>query len=627
MNNFYVLDIETSSKVDKYLYTGGLEPWRLRHGTVQIDSIALFKPDETVVQIENDGSSDWALRVKSLLEECQGQVVWAHNAIFDVAWLIAQLSPNRTDPIHQLVKGITWRCSQLLFKWLCNGQLADDSRFSYSLVNLVKTFLPHHANTAEFIDIKSKPFVPGQNKDYWLNRGELDVIMTAEIVKFGLGKVPESMRAGLITEWSCIVPVANSWIMGIRVDRKKLDLLQPVYANKRQTLADALCIPVSALTSPKQIGELVFGRWGLTAKEKTSAGKPSTAKEALMWLQYDLLQKGDLHRAELLGTLLEARSISTLESKYVKTMYEALDHTTDGYIYGCPRIFGTYTGRFTYSNKTQDEKTGIALHQIPRTAMEIRELLLPPEGYAVYEADAAGQESRLMAIRSGDPLMTEVFQKGLNFHSMTGSSIIGMDYYEFEAGRKLEDGQGNLTEKRQLGKLTNLACNFRIGGKALSEKSFTQHDMYMPVETGMFLVNTFKRTYRGVPEYWDDVIRISQRDGFVEVFGGRRYKLNKWQTDRWMTESSAINVPIQGAGASMKEIAIVETYNKNPDALFSLDLHDASFFYVKEDDVTRVAAEIDDTLNGIDYKPYWGFTPSVPLPYESKFGINFSEVK
>jgi DNA polymerase I-like protein with 3'-5' exonuclease and polymerase domains len=254
-------------------------------------------------------------------------------------------------------------------------------------------------------------------------------------------------------------------------------------------------------------------------------------------------------------------------------------------------------------------------------------MLLPPEGTALYEADAAGQESRLMAIRCGDQTMLKVFTDNMNFHSMTGSAIIGRDYYEFEDERKAEDGAGYLTEQRQLGKLTNLSCNYRIGGKALSEKAFVNYDTFMTVETGNFLVNTFKRTYPGVPSYWDDVVWDSKKSGYTEVFGGRRYKLSKWSSDRWMTESSAINVPIQGAGASMKEIAICEMMQKNADCLFALDLHDANFMYVKEDEVKQKSEELDHTLNNIDYSKYWGFTPPIPLPYESNYGSNFSDVK
>jgi len=636
MRNFYTLDIETAATNKSMALHAGLEPWRLRQGNGKITSIAVCRPDNTTVQIINDGA-DWVDKVKSLLATLQGEIVYAHNAVFDIAWLIAQTQPDKIGVIHPLILGIQWRCSQLLAKWVCNGQVAEDSRFSYSLANLTKTFLPEDPDTPDFLRLKGMGVNAGTDDAYWIKRGNLDVIMTARVVDYLLTKVHKPQIIGLLTEFKCLVPVANSWIMGIRIDRKVLDRMRPKMAAQKTEFARRLSVDESLFSSPKQLGNLLFNQWGLPVQSRTPSGSPSCSKEDLMWLRYSLLNAGAQDYADKVGIILEAKVVATIMSKYVKTALEALDHTGDGYIYGAPRIFGTYTGRFTYSNSTKSKdfeddteskyKTGIALHQIPRKAQIVREMLLPPEGMALYEADASGQESRLMALRSGDETMLKVFRDDLNFHSMTGANIIGADYYDFEKAREEEDGSGYYTEQRQLGKLTNLSCNYRIGGKALSEKAFVNYDTFMMIETGNFLVNTFKRTYPGVPKYWDDVIWEAKTAGYVEVFGGRRYKLSKWSTDRWITESSAINVPIQGAGASMKEIAIAEMFHKNPDCMFAMDMHDASFMYVREDEAEAKAKELDETLSSINYSKYWGFTPSIPLPYESKFGVNFSQVK
>jgi DNA polymerase I-like protein with 3'-5' exonuclease and polymerase domains len=353
-----------------------------------------------------------------------------------------------------------------------------------------------------------------------------------------------------------------------------------------------------------------------------------------------LILEGREDLASKVKIILEAKNIATQLSKYVSTAFDALAHTGDGYIYGAPRIFGTYTGRFTYSNASRgrsttgaakDFKTGIALHQIPRKAKAIRELLLPPEGYGIYEADAAGQESRLMAIRSGDDKMLSVFRDGLNFHSATGASIIGMDYAEFEAARAEEERLGVaqvLAENRQMGKLANLSCNYRISGAALSKRALISYDTPMSIETGTHLVRTFNRMYPGVVEYWEATVRDSRSSGYVSAFGGRRFGLTEWGGEKWATESSAINFPIQSAGASMKEIAICETFKHHGgEATFALDLHDANFFYVELEKLREVSSKLDMTLNNINYEKYWGFRPSIPLPYESKSGVNFSQVK
>lgn len=632
----FVLDIETRALDNSMILHAGLEPWRLRQGKAEITSIDLIRPDGSTVQIVHD-SDNWKDRVKHLLSELKGETVYCHNTQFDVAWIIAELQKDRCGTIPSEVTNIHWRDSMLLTKWLVNGQLADTTHFSFALANLIKIFLPEHPRTAEFLEMKAKGFMPGENAAYWLERGSLDVIMTQALIEKLSVKLPKEQIVGIKTEFDCIVPIANSWIMGIQIDQKILGTLEPDLSKERKNYAETLGVSETVFTSPKQLSNLLYNTWSLPILEKTATGAPSTSADTLLWLEYHLRNSHKHEVADQVKMILKAKNASTLLSKYVKTTYEALSHTGDGFIYGCPRIFGTYTGRMTYSNTTSSKdfeedkrtkfKTGIALHQIPRRAKKVRQMLMPPEGQTLYEADASGQESRLMALRSGDEVMLKVFNQGLNFHSQTGAAIIGLDYMEFEEARALEHGEGYYTEQRQLGKLTNLSCNYRIGGKSLSEKAFTKYDTFMTVDTGNFLVKTFCRAYPGVPQYWEDIIWESKQKGYVEVFGGRRYKLTDWATHRWATESSAINVPIQGAGASMKEIAIKETFDQVPDARYALDMHDGNFFYVQKDLIKDVREKLDSVLKNIDYSKYWGFQPSIPLEYESMVGNNWAEVK
>lgn len=633
------LDIETESLDPSMKLYAALQPWRLRQGKARITSIAVCRDDLTVDQIVNDGNeAKWRGEMIHLLASLDSEVVYAHNALFDVAWQIAQLQPSRTGAIPEVIKRIKWRDTSLLTKWCINGQRAETIRFRYDLANLVATFLPDDPMTPFFVKMKTQGVAPGDNPEYWQKRGEMDAIMTLKLAKFLQGKLPQEQRIGFLAEQDCIVPVANSWIMGIRIDQNQLSINDKHFLRLRAEAAKKLGVDSDIFTSTKRLPDMIFGDWGLPVLSRTPKGAPQCNADTLKWLAYQMRQQDNEEMAVKLETIIEAKQAATLHSKYVKSMYEALQHTGDGYIYPAPRIFGTYTGRFTYSSSTMGRdfeedakgkkfKTSIAAHQIPRKDKMIRASLLPPEGFEIYEADASGQESRLMALRSKDEMMIQIFSKDMNFHSMTGASIIGMDYTDFERARSEEGDSGYYTEQRQLGKLTNLSCNYRIGGKALANKAYLEYDTYMTTETGIFLVNTFNRTYKGVPQYWEDVVWESKQNGFTQTFSGRRYKLTDWHTHRWITESSAINVPIQGAGADMKEIAIKETFEKVPEALFVLDLHDANFFYVPVATAADLHKRLDDVLNNIDYSKYWGFVPEISLPYESKRGKTFAEVK
>lgn len=634
----FCLDLETRAVDPSMSEHAALEPWRRRQGKAEIMSCDIWRPDGTSLQLVNNGdAAAFTEQLRSALREMKGHAVWAHNATFDVAWLIADLQPVRCGTIPQEICDISWRDTGLLTKWLINGQKAESRHFSFSLANLVATFLADHPDTPAFLEMKNQGVKAGENIEYWLERGTLDVKMTHALAMKLAPKIPESMRAGLITEFNCIIPVANSWINGFKIDVKQLEENEVYYSSLKDKVAKEINVKPTVFSSPKQLSTLLFTDMGIKPHSYTPKGAPATSKGDLMWMEYGLRMHGRNDEAKILQGILEAKESATVLSKYVKTTFEALDHTGDGHIYSSPRIFGTYTGRMTYSNTTTSKdfdtgekfkfKTSIAMHQIPRKAKKVRQMLLPPDGYMIGEADASGQESRLMAIRSGDPTMINIFQNDLNFHSMTGAAIIGMEYDEFEERRGQEDGEGHYTEARQRGKLTNLACNYRISGKALSAQAFEKYGLMLEISTGNHFVKMFSTSYNGIPQYWDDVIMSSRQQGYTEAFGGRRFKLHDWQSKRWGTESSAIMFPIQGAGASMKEIAISELFKKVPEFKFSLDLHDASFGYMDIEHGMEIYKAAEECLNNIDYEKYWGFPSPIPLPYEGGYGLDFSDVK
>ena len=77
----------------------------------------------------------------------------------------------------------------------------------------------------------------------------------------------------------------------------------------------------------------------------------------------------------------------------------------------------------------------------------------------------------------------------------------------------------------------------------------------------------------------------------------------------------------------MKEIAISELMKKVPEFNFCLDLHDASFGFIKIENLKEVFEKAEDCLNNIDYSKYWGFQPPIKLPYDGMYGTNFADVK
>jgi DNA polymerase I-like protein with 3'-5' exonuclease and polymerase domains len=614
----HALDLETGTH-DGDLSTGwALEPWRVRQGKAFITSVAVHG-DKITTQIVVPTRD----QLIPLLESLAGEEVYAHYALFDVAWLIASIEPNKLARLHSAITKVRWRDTALLAKWCVNGRKADDMRLSYSLVNLINLWRDQlGAEGADaFIRMKQQE-VPGSRDQYWTERGKQDALWTYRLAKFLETQLPEPCKRGFVIEARSIPQIANSWLVGMYVDKGALKEAEIQVESDIAEGCKLLGLSESVVGSPDQLGRVVFGDWGFQPISTTPTGKPSATADTWILLAYST---GDPR----LKQLLKCRQALTLRSKYIKAAYEALDRTDDGYMYGKPALFGTTSGRLTYSSETMPGlRCSIAQHQIPRKDKIIRKYLRPPPGTKLFETDAAAQESRIMGIWSGDSEIIRIFNEGINFHSHMACKIYGTAYEEFQEHYKAEEAQ--YIEWRQMGKLTNLSCNFRIGGKNLAKKALTEYDSYMSEMDGRKLVSTFKRAYPGVPSYWESIVNFAKRNGFSYTLAQRRYKvpiemLNS--SDAWKVEGTVISHPIQGTGGEMFLAAISQV----PGARMQTSLHDGVFWIV--DDSREGQQEADDILAKMNSTPYdklWQMDQPlvIPLMYEgTKLGNSYADVK
>lgn len=620
----HALDLETSS-ISGNLDDGyALEPWRARQGKGFISSVAVYG-DKVTTQVVRPTPA----QLINVLESLAGEEVYAHYALFDVAWLIASISPNRLARLHKAITNVRWRDTALLAKWCINGRKADDMYFSYSLLNLIHTFGAKMGfeGVDEFIRLKQQEGVQDASNPYWLERGRQDVIWTYRLAKFLENQLPPVCRRGFVIEARCIPQIANSWLMGMYVDQ---DAFKKAEAICEKAIAEGcalLGLHESVIGSPAQLGQVVFGSWGFQPIDRTPTGKPKADADTWIILAH---ATGDPR----LKQLLAVRQALTVRSKYIKTVYDALSRTGDGFLYGKPMLFGTTSGRLTYtSDTTAGMKVSIAQHQIPRKAKHVREYLAPPPGTRLFETDAMAQESRIMGIWSGDSEIIRIFNEGVNFHSAMGAEIYGHSYEDFQHHYKHESAtglEGKYTEWRQMGKLTNLSCNFRIGGKNLAKKALTEYDTYMSEMDGRKLVNTFKRKYPGVPQYWDNIVAFAKQNGYSYTLSQRRWKapiemLNS--SDAWKVEGTVISHPIQGTGGDMFLAALSSV----PDARIQTNMHDGIFWVVDEGQAGKDEAEhILQAMNNTDYQKLWDLPDPLPIPllYEgSKIGTSYADVK
>lgn len=617
----HALDLETSSISGDLSDYMALEPWRARQGKGFISSLHVHG-DVHDIHIKRPTRE----QLIEVLEKLRGEEVYAHFALFDVAWLIASIEPNRLAPLHSAITGVRWRDTALLTKWCINGRKSE--YFSYSLLNIIYTFKDKlgHDGAEEFVRMKQAQTLVADDP-YWEERGRQDVLWTYRLAKFMETQLPAPCRRGYVIEARAIAQTANSWMIGMYVDEKNLKIAESQIESDIAAGCAALGLTESVISSPAQLGRVVFGSWGFDPIARTPTGQPKADADTWIVLAH---ATGD----QRLRTLLKTRQALTLRSKYIRTVYDALSRTGDGFMYGKPLLFGTSSGRLTYSSETvPGVKVSMAQHQIPRKDKIIRAFLCPPPGTKLFETDAMAQESRIMGIWSGDEEIIRIFNEGINFHASMAAEIYGMAYETFMEGYKRESAEGLegvFTERRQYGKLTNLSCNFRIGGKKLAHKALVEYDTYTSEADGRKLVNTFKQKYRRVPEYWDNIVAFAKQYGYSYTLAQRRWKAPKEMlnsSDAWKVEGTVISHPIQGTGGEMALAAMSSV----PDELLQMSLHDGLFWLLPEDGHEKEhAASILERMNATNYQALWDLPNPLPISllYEaSKIGTSYADVK
>jgi hypothetical protein len=213
-------------------------------------------------------------------------------------------------------------------------------------------------------------------------------------------------------------------------------------------------------------------------------------------------------------------------TKFAAAPLEAADYNGDGRARPSAIVFGTYSGRLTYSSKqgkNKDERqTGFALHQEKRGA-DYRGIVVAPPGYTLMEFDAAGQEFRWMAIKSGDETMLQLCEPGEDPHSYMGAGIVGREYRELQKAAKTDDKKA--FDDRFLGKFANLSVHFRVGPKKLRSTARTKHNLPLELPDAQRIIAVYKQRYTKVPVYWDRMIAETRQRGYAETMAGRRVQV------------------------------------------------------------------------------------------------------
>jgi DNA polymerase I len=341
------------------------------------------------------------------------------------------------------------------------------------------------------------------------------------------------------------------------------------------------------ISSPKQLGDILFIRLKLDDKARLTKTKQFTTNE-------EILQRLS-HKHPIIDKVLEYRGLKKLLSTYVETL-PLLVSKKSGRIHTSFNQAVAATGRLSSNNPN--------LQNIPvkdERGREIRKAFVPADGHLFLSADYSQIELRLMAHLSRDKGMIADFLSGSDIHAATAAKIFGVDIKDVTR------------EMRSRAKTANFGIIYGISSFGLSER------LTIGRKEAKELIDGYFASYPGVKIYMDECIRKARDLGYVTtMFGRKRYTRDiqsSNQVVRGNAERNAINAPIQGAAADIIKIAMVNIHKRlkkeNLKAKMILQVHDELIFEVMPDELEKLKDIVISKMSGaarldVPLKVEWG---------------------
>jgi DNA polymerase-1 len=347
------------------------------------------------------------------------------------------------------------------------------------------------------------------------------------------------------------------------------------------------------LGSPKQLGELLFGKLGLPVVKKTSTGQPSTDEEVLQQLADDF---------PLPKLLLEHRGLAKLKGTYTDKLPRMVNPKT-GRVHTSFSQAVAVTGRLASSDPN--------LQNIPiRTAegRRIRAAFIAPPGHVIVSADYSQIELRILAHLSGDARLLRAFADGEDVHRATAAEIFGAPPAEVTS------------EQRRYAKIINFGLIYGMSAHGLAK------NLGLERAAAAAYIDRYFARYPGVAVFMERVKAEARARGYVETVFGRRLHLPDIRANqagrRQAAERAAINAPMQGTAADVIKKAMIETRRWLIDAALRsrlvLQVHDELVLEVPLDELETVKAELPRLMAGVA-------DLAVPLLVEVGHGDNWDE--
>ncbi len=356
-------------------------------------------------------------------------------------------------------------------------------------------------------------------------------------------------------------------LAGVKVDVVQLSRLSSNFAGK---MAEAEAAAHTAagrpfnLGSPKQVGEILFGKMGLPGGRKTKSGAWSTDAAVLD----QLAQEGH----ELPRILLTWRQFSKLKSTYCDGLRDAINPDT-GRVHTNFSLAATSTGRLSSS---EPNLQNIPLR--PEEGRKIREAFVAEPGHVIVAADYSQIELRLLAHIAKVDALKDAFRQGKDIHAMTAAEMFGVPLEEMDVAT------------RRNAKAINFGIIYGISAFGLANNLGIGRD-----EAKAYIDSYFNK-FPGIKDYTNAMKAQARAYGMVSTLFGRRIHLpgirHKDPVIRQFAERQAINAPIQGAAADIIRRAMA----RMPHALHQAGLKSRMVLQVHDELVFEAPEAESDTL-------------------------------
>ena len=395
-----------------------------------------------------------------------------------------------------------------------------------------------------------------------------------------------------------LVPVlAEMEMNGVCIDTDSLNETSKIFTNRMQELEQRIYELAGEqfnIASPKQVGDILFGKMKIIDKpKKTKTGQFVTNEEVLMQLK---------HKSEIVEDILNHRGLKKLLGTYIDALPKLINPRT-GHIHTSFNQTITATGRLSSSDPN--------LQNIPirgEDGKEIRKAFIPEPGCLFFSADYSQIELRVMAHLSQDENMMNVFREGKDLHAATAATIYKKDINEVSR------------DERTKSKRANFGIIYGITVFGLAERLDIARD------EAKQLIDGFFQTFPQVHQYMEASKQKAREKGYAEtVFHRRRYlpDINSHNaTVRNFAERNAINAPIQGSAADIIKVAMIRIFNRfKAEGIRSkmiLQVHDELNFSVYPEEKEMVERIVIEEMQN-------AFPLSVPLVADSGFGQNWLE--